>query len=181
MRTIAIRFTVGTAVRLASLASVLTLMSGCAGVLPLPVTSNKPESGHKIERAQTAFIQPGLTTRNQVIDLLGSDYTALPMNRALAYTWELPGGGWVWWYCIVGPYGGVADGGNWAGGWRGFFVAFDEQDVVTASEFKKLSTRQPLHQQMDRWVAKLPPAASCVTAGGDANHPALTLARSQGL
>ena len=144
MRTRATRFTVGTAVRLASLATVLTLMSGCAGVLPLPVTSNKPESGHKIERAQAAFIQPGLTTRNQVIDLLGSDYTALPMNRALAYTWELPGGGGIWWYSIFLGYGGAADGGNWAGGWRGFFVAFDDQDVVTASKFKKLSCRRAI-------------------------------------
>lgn len=101
MRKTTTRLTAGTVVRLASLASVLTLMSGCAGVLPLPVTSSKPEHGRKIDRAQVA----------------------------------------------------------WVGGWRGFLVAFDDQDFVTAAAFKKLSCRHPLHEHLNRWVAKLPRTA----------------------
>jgi len=178
MRTTATRFTAGTAVRLASLAAVLTLMSGCAGVLPLPITSNKPEYGRKIDRAQVAFIHPGRTTRAQVVERLGCDYTALPMNRALAYTWELPGGGGVWWYCIFLGEAAAAGGGSWAGGWRGFFVAFDDEDFVTATAFKELSSRHPLHEHMDRWVAKLPPTASPAVAGHTADHQVTTLAGS---
>jgi outer membrane protein assembly factor BamE (lipoprotein component of BamABCDE complex) len=164
VRTTASRFTAGTAVRLASLAAVLTLMSGCVGVLPLPVTSSQPEHGCKIDRAQVAFIHPGRTTRAQVIERLGPIYSALPLNRAFAYTWELPGGGGVWWYCIALGEAAAAGGDSWAGGWRGFFVAFDDQGVVTATAFKKLSCRRPLHENMDRWVAKLPPSASPVKA-----------------
>ncbi len=181
MRTTTPRFTVGTAVRLASLAPMLTLMSGCVGVLPLPVTSSQPEHGCKVDRAQVTFIHPGQTTRAQVIERLGPDYTALPLNRAFAYTWELPGGGGVWWYCIACGEAAAAGGGSWAGGWRGFFVAFDDQGVVTATAFKKLSCRRPLHENMDRWVAKLPPTAPPGIAGTTADPQAPTLSGSPGL
>jgi hypothetical protein len=170
-----------TAVRLASLATLLTLMSGCVGVLPLPITSGQPEHGCKIERAQVTFIHPGQTTRAQVIERLGPDYAALPLNRAFAYTWELPGGGGIWWYCIAFGEAAAAGGGSWAGGWRGFFVAFDDQGVVTATAFKKLSCRRPLHENMDRWVAKLPPTASPVLARAKADHEAPMFAGSPGL
>jgi hypothetical protein len=160
---------------------VLTLMSGCVGVLPLPTTSNKPEHGCKIERAQVAFIHPGRTTRAQVVARLGRDYTALPLNRAFAYTWELPGGGGVWWYCIFAGEAAAAGGGSWAGGWRGFLVAFDDQGVVTATAFKKLSCRRPLHENMDRWVAKLPPTTWAVLASEIADYPAPTFDGSPGL
>ena len=180
MRTTASCLTAGTAVRLASLAVVLTMMSGCVGVLPLPTTSNKPVYGHRIERAEVAFIHPGRTTRAKLVERLGYDYAALPMNRAFAYTWELPGGGGVWWYCLVAPGGAAADGGSWVGGWRAFFVAFDDQDVVIATAFKKLSPRKPLHEHLDRWVVKLPPTAAPAIAGDTADPPAPTLARSRG-
>jgi len=163
------------------MAAVMTLMSGCVGVLPLPITSGEPEHGCKLDRAQVAFIHPGRTTRAQVIERLGPDYTALPRNRALAYTWELPGGGGVWWYFI--PLGEVAasGGGSWEAGWRGFFVAFDNQDVVTSAVFKKLSCRRPLHEQMDRWVAKLPPTTPPGMAGATVDSQVPMFAGSPGL
>ena len=146
------------------------------GVLPLPITSSQPEHGCKIDPAQVAFIHPGRTTRAQVIERLGPDYAALPLNRAIAYTWELPGGGGIWWYCIVAGEAGAAGGGGWAGGWRGFLVAFDDQGVVTATAFKKLSCRRPLQENMDRWMAKLPPAAPTGMADDTAVHQAPTFA-----
>jgi len=84
----------------------------------------------------------------------------------------------VWWYCIVLPCGGVGNSGSWTGGWRGFLVAFDDQDVVTAITFKKLSCRHPLHEHMDRWVAKLPRTASPAMARDSADQQAPMLARS---
>jgi hypothetical protein len=43
---------------------------------------------------------------------------------------------------------------------EGFLVAFDDQDFVTAAAFKKLSCRRPLHEHLNRWVAKLPRTGS---------------------
>ena len=141
---------------LVALAASLSLVVGCVGVIPLPTCSKKPVYGQSVTPAQTAFIQPGKTTRAEVVAELGGDYVALPMKRAIAYSWELPGGGGVWWYCVVLPYGGAAGGGDWVGGWRGFLVAFDDRGVVAATAFKKLSTRRSLDENMRRWVAKLP-------------------------
>jgi len=138
------------------------LFTGCVGVVPKPVSATQVEYGRKLAPADVAFIQPGITTRAEVVAKLGPDFTALPMQRALAYSWEMAGGGGVWWWCLVTPYGGGGDGGSWTGGWRVFFIAFDEQGVVTATAFKKPSTRTSLHEHMFAWVAKLPPLPTTV-------------------
>lgn len=134
------------------------LFTGCVGVTPIPVYSPTPEYGQKVKPWPAAFIQPGQTTRAEVLTRLGTNCAALPRTRSIAYTWEMRGGGGVWWLALFGPGGGGAIGGNWVGGWRGFLVAFDERDIVRAAEFKNLSPRRSLDQNMDRWVANLRPA-----------------------
>ena len=133
------------------------ILTGCVGVVPLPVTSHV-EYGQKLEPKQTFCVRPGQTTRAEVIAALGTNYTKFRRTRSLAYTWEMRGGGGVWWGAVVSTAGGGAIGGNWVGGWRGFLVAFDEREVVRAAEFKKLSARRSLDEIMDHWVAQLPPA-----------------------
>jgi hypothetical protein len=63
----------------------------------------------------------------------------------------MPGGGGLWW--IVTPYGGAS--GDWVGGWRGFLVAFDDQDRVAATAFKKLSTSRSLDENVYHWTQRL--------------------------
>ena len=75
---------------LAALAFVLT---GCVGVVPFPVSTTKVVAGQQLKPQDVAFIQPGLTTRSQVVARLGTDYAALPYQRAIAYSWEMKGGG----------------------------------------------------------------------------------------
>jgi hypothetical protein len=140
--------------------AVAVILTGCVGVVPVPVSSHV-EYGQKLQSKQTVCIRPGHTTRAEVIAALGTNYATFRSLRSIAYTWELSGGGGAWW--IAGFYGGT--GGNWVGGWRGFLIAFDERDVVRAAEFKKLSARRSLDDNMGRWVAKLPPAPPLGTAG----------------
>lgn len=141
-----------------ALVGLALLVTGCVGVLPRPVSATKVESGHRIVPEDVAFIRPGHTTRSQVVARLGTDYAALPYQRAIAYSWEMAGGGGVYWVVLAGPSGGGATGGDWVGGWRGFFVAFDERGVVQAAQFKHLSSGRSLHANMDCWLAQLPPA-----------------------
>lgn len=137
------------------LAGITTLaLTGCVGVIPLPTTS-KVLHGQKLADTQTSFIQPGRTTRAQLIAELGTNYITFPRCSSIAYTWELQGGGGVWWTVIALPDAGYAEAGGWAGGWRGFFVAFDDREIVRAAEFKKLSTRHSLCENMDSWMAGL--------------------------
>jgi hypothetical protein len=140
--------------------AVVVILTGCVGVMPVPVSAHV-EYGQKLQSKQVVCIRPGHTTRAEVIAALGTNYATFRSIRSIAYTWELSGGGGVWWI-------GFVNGGTtvtWVGGWRGFLIAFDELDVVRAAEFKKLSARRSLDDNMERWVAKLPPAPPLGTAG----------------
>ena len=111
--------------------------------------------------------RPGQTTRAEVIAKLGTNYVELPRAHAIAYTWEMRGGGGVWWVALAAGGAAGAIGGGWEGGWRGFFVAFDGNNVVRAADFKQLSMRRSLDENVDRWAAHLPKSAP-------ANPPPLT-------
>ena len=132
------------------------LFTGYVGALPRPVSSTKVEYGHRLPTREVAFIQTGVTTRTEVISRLGTNYVSLPGDRAIAYSWEMKGGGGVYWIVVVTPYGGIADGGNWTGGWRAFFVSFDDRGVVTTTAFKSPSTRRSLHEHLYAWIKTLP-------------------------
>ena len=110
--------------------------------------------------SDVTFIQPGLTTRSEVIARIGADYYWNQRSRSLAYTWEMPGGGGFWW--VATPYGGTGD--SWVGGWRGFFVSFDDRGLVTATTFKRLSTRRSLDENLEKWAAKAPAHESLLLA-----------------
>ncbi len=137
--------------------------TGCVGVMPVPVLPGAPEYGSKVEAGPARGIRPGQTTRAEVIAKLGTNYVELPRAHAIAYTWEMRGGGGGWWWSFFLPtyFGpaGDADAGKWEGGWRGFFVAFDGNNVVRAAEFKQLSMRRSLDENVDRWAAHLPKSA----------------------
>jgi len=131
----------------------ISFLSGCVGVIPIPSFSTTPECGEKLTTARTAFIKPGKTTKAEMIRSLGTNFTSLPQGRAVAYTWEIPGGKGFW--LVAGPEGGGAAGEFEWSHWRGFFVAFDNRGVVTATAFKRLWSRHSLDEQMDRWHVKI--------------------------
>ena len=141
--------------------------TGCVGIMPVPVLPGAPEYGSKVEAGPARGIRPGRTTRAEVIAKLGTNYVELPRAHAIAYTWEMRGGGGVWWVALAAGGAAGAIGGGWEGGWRGFFVAFDGNNVVRAADFKQLSMRRSLDENVDRWAAHLPKSAP-------ANPPPLT-------
>jgi hypothetical protein len=134
----------------------MPLLSGCIGVLPIPVYSHTPEFGQKINRNQVAFIQVGKTTRPEVISNLGTNCYWSRRYQVLAYTWEMRGGGGCWW--AYGTEGGTS--GDWLGGWRGFLVAFDDKGVASASGFRRLSPQRSLDDNLNCWPARNKPQAN---------------------
>jgi hypothetical protein len=163
-------------IRVALLGVTAVVLNGCVGAIPRPVSATQVEYGHRLLTNDVSFIRPGVTKRAEVIARLGTNYTALPLQRALAYSWEMKGGGGVWWVCVVVPYGGVADARTWTGGWRAFFIAFDDQGVVTSTAFKSPSARRSLHEHMYNWVASLPAKPASVPGNRDWGKPAPMLA-----
>jgi hypothetical protein len=136
------------------LASAL-ILSGCIGALPFPRLSNQPTYGTKLRAKDTAFIRVGTTSASELFGTLGTDCVCDPRQRAVAFSWELPGGRGVWWWVLVTTEAAGGGGGEfeWSH-WRAFFVAFDTNNVVTAVNTKHLSSRKTLHEHLEVWARK---------------------------
>jgi hypothetical protein len=150
----------------AALCAVLILLNGCVpgvpawvGVVPVP-TGNGALPGTRITHAQTTFIKPGKTTREEVIAHLGAHYVFQQGETAIAYGWDGSGVRMVSWcgWASNGSAGYASDEKEWYN-WHAFLVAFDNQGVVRACAFKRPSGRHALNEHLDRWAAKLPPQA----------------------
>lgn len=127
------------------------LLTGCVGVLPIPSSSRHPEHGQVIGSEQVRFIQTGCTTRQEVTNRLGCDFRDSPRVRALAYSWEMPGGRGLWWLACMG--GGTGGEFEWSH-WRALFLRFDDDDVVVQTKFVRLSSGRSLDEQLERWALK---------------------------
>ena len=135
------------------------LLTSCVGYLPKPTLHER--YGRPVTRALVKFIQPGRTTRAEVVASLGTEYASLPQDRALAYPWETSGLSFEWYWVLTGfthidcektdvetsPMGAR---------WQAYFVAFDDQAVVRATGFRKLTTNKPLSEQLETWCNQLP-------------------------
>lgn len=131
---------------------------GCVG--PVPIPSHNDAWGNNIPASKVRFVQAGKTTRNDVIQNLGTNYVSLWHEKAIAYSWEQPGWSFTWSLFLIGLYSGEAAplsenlagfGPESGGKWRAYFIAFDEGGVVLQSELVRLKPGVPLHQQLDSW------------------------------
>jgi hypothetical protein len=131
------------------------VLTGCIGILPIPQFSNRPTQGTRLQVKDTDFIRAGTTSAAELFGNLGTNCVCDPRQRAVAFTWQLPGGDGVWWWVIVGPGGGGGGSGEfeWSR-WRAFFVAFDRSNVVIAAEAKRLSSSKSLDEHLDFWAKK---------------------------
>jgi len=131
------------------------LLTGCIGALPFPRLSNQPTHGTKLRAKDTSFIRVGTTSASELFGTLGTDCVCDPRQRAVAFSWELPGGRGVWWWVLVTTEAAGGGGGEfeWSH-WRAFFVAFDTNNVVIAANTKHLSASKSLHEQLDAWARK---------------------------
>ena len=78
------------------------LLTGCIGVMPFPQLSNQPTHGTKLGARDTAFIRVGTTSASELFGALGTNCVCDPRQRAVAFSWELPGGRGVWWTLFHG-------------------------------------------------------------------------------
>ena len=127
------------------------LLTGCIGVLPFPQLSNQPAHGTKLRAKDTAFIRVGTTSASELFATLGTDCVCDPRQRAVAFSWELPGGRGLWW--VVSLENGVEGEFEWSR-WRAFFVAFDANNLVIAANTKHLSSSKSLHEHLEIWARK---------------------------
>ena len=123
------------------------LLTGCVGLIPVP-SHSKVEVGRVIESQEMKFVVPGRTSRAQVMEHLGTGFRSSPRMPVVAYSWEVSRGMWVWWVCTM--YGGGGGESEWSN-WRAYFVAFDEQGLVTQTKFVHLSTNKSLDEQLEDW------------------------------
>lgn len=129
------------------------LLTGCVGVLPVPPARREPAHGKVITRADVKFIVPGQTTRDEVIARLGDQFRDSPRLPVLAYAWEKPACGLMWWIVLAGPGGAGAGGGHSEGSdWQAFFVKFDANEQVATTKFVSLCDRRSLDEQLEDWA-----------------------------
>jgi hypothetical protein len=127
------------------------VLTGCVGVLPIPDFSNRPINGTRLRGRDAAFIRPGTTSASEVFAALGTDCLWDPRQRAVAFSWELPGGQGIWW--VVTTEAGAGGDFEWTR-WRALFVAFDTNNVVVAAKTKHLSSRKTLDEHLNAWGRK---------------------------
>ena len=133
-----------------ALLALTLLLTGCV-VVPVPEFSNQPMHGTKLRAEDIAFIRVGATSASELFGTLGTNCLCDPRQRAVAFSWELPGGQAIWCWCV--PYGGGDDEFEWSR-WRALLVAFDTNNIVTAANSKHLSSSKSLHEQLEVWARK---------------------------
>jgi hypothetical protein len=134
----------------AFLGVLVALNSGCV-VVPALKFGGEPEVGSKLKVRDIAFIVPGETKRAEVIERLGTSFRKTPQTKAIAYSWEIPGGDVGLGICAEG---GCA-GWEWEiSRWRAVFIDFDSREVVARKAIVRLRPSKSLDEQLEKWVAR---------------------------
>ncbi len=107
--------------RRAAPAVVALLLAGC---LIIPTDYTAPTSRHNVTADTAAKLQPGVTTKEEVLLQLGEPDVASSDERQLGYRWTMVRAIW-----FVGGYGGGAGGTVTKSSL--LQLSFDEHDVLT--------------------------------------------------
>lgn len=129
---------------------------GCVGVfVPVPSAGKQSLSGRVRSASDTRFIKPGLTTRREVVEELGTGFRATSDRRAISYSWEQKGGD-VYGAMMVGTtfFSGAGAGVKhdaWTY-WRAVFIEFDSEGIVQHVSRVRLSSSKSVDTQLQEWV-----------------------------
>jgi hypothetical protein len=116
--------------------SICLLLFTCGGCVALPIPLRETLiTGRQVMSEQLTFINPGSTSREDVIRELGEPYADFADLRILAYTWEIRDGVVMW--AALG--GAAGDLGVYK--YYSLLIAFDPADRVVA--FEKVSSGWP--------------------------------------
>jgi len=127
--------------------SLLVLLLTTTGCIIIPVPEREVLAGHKITDENTAFIQPGITTRNDVMRGLGQPSLEFEDQRIVAYTWEMFMGYFAW--------------GAWFQNWNiemgkpyVLLIAFDGNDRVVRFETKARWPFDTIQEHALKWAQR---------------------------
>lgn len=129
---------------------------GCVGVLvPVPSAGKQALSGQIRSASDTRFIKPGLTTRREVVEELGTGFRATSDRRAISYSWEQKGGD-VYGAVLVATtaFSGAGAGVKqdaWTY-WRAVFIDFDSEGIVQHVSRVRLSSSKSVDTQLQEWA-----------------------------
>jgi hypothetical protein len=119
------------------------------GCLAVPIPESSPV-GAQVTANDADSFKPGVTTKAQIIERLGTPQVELPDLRLIAYEWDQVD--YQMLYLLVGMkvVGGVKD----VKGPHAFFVAFDQKDRVRAYSFEKIGLWRgtPIQEAAREWA-----------------------------
>ena len=128
------------------------LVFGSQACVVIPVPESKVLSGRRIVDAELSFLQPGVTTKADVIRHLGEPTVFWEDERIFAYDWKMLQAVMPW--VIGGPYSAVA-GVEMIGKKYILLIQFDQDDRLT--RFEK-TVRSPFDSYGDHlidWVGPM--------------------------
>ncbi len=130
-----------------TLYGVWLLLAALPACVYIPVPERPVVARSRVTAEMTAPIRPGVSTRSDVIALLGGPTLDLPTQRIIAYRWETLRGVVVW---AVPAAGGAFDVGKL----YVLLVAFDAEDRVVAFETTTQQAWDSLPEHALKWAER---------------------------
>ena len=143
----------------------LTLTAGCVGVtlghdeaagaynVPLPTFSQNATSGTRIREEAVLFVEPGQTTREEILKSLGEPLVEYVDLGVMACTWESVDWRWHWGSFFMDD---STTGSTDITTAHYFFVKLDGRGIVERCEFVRASPDAPANELAIRWSRKNP-------------------------
>ena len=127
--------------------SLLVLLLTTTGCIIIPVPEREVLAGHKITDENTAFIQPGITTRIDVMRELGQPSMEFEDQQIVAYAWEMLGS-----YFVLGhplQHFELEVGNPYV-----LLIAFDGNDRVLRFETKARWPSDTIQEHALKWAKR---------------------------
>ena len=139
------------------LALMLTLVPTLTGCLiaPVPAFGRKTVDGTRIQKEDVAFLQPGRTTREELVKRFGEPWAHYRDVEVMVYYWDVRKGYWVW--GIIIPEAVAAGGAEDITSLEYLFVKLDESDRVQKYDFIKHARNVKTRDQAIQWAQKNAP------------------------
>jgi len=139
---------------LALLLTFVLTLTGCL-IAPVPAFGRKTVDGTRIQKEDVSFVQPGRTTREELVQRFGEPWAHYRDLAVMVYYWDVRKGYWVWGF--VTPYGGASGVAGDITSLQYLFVQLDESDRVQRYDFVKHARNVKTRDQAIQWAQKKVP------------------------
>jgi outer membrane protein assembly factor BamE (lipoprotein component of BamABCDE complex) len=129
-------------------------LTGCV-MVPVPTGEDKILAGKPVAEEQLAFLAPGVTTTQQVIERLGNPIVIWEEARVFVYNWKMRQG-ILFWAIGGASQGAMAGGAGMTDIPRHYLllIRFDEQDRVRHFERAVCPLNISYSEFLKEWVGK---------------------------